>query len=1366
MKKILFSLAVFWSAIGYAQRDSVITSPPLTATTTGLNQFTFEVTSSVNINIVGLGAATNGAATLNIWYRPGGVLHTGATAPIISTANGWIQVGTNVQTVAATTPAFVPVPAGFSINVTQGTPVGIYIGGALRYSSLVTPDLFTNNTLTMDMTPGKVFAGGTFPNVGTTNRKFCGWLTYELAAPCSTPIVPGITVSNNLTPCPGRIFNLSLSGNSGGVGQQFQWQISPDSVVWSDIAGQTTPGLSTSQLSTNYYRNRMVCGVDTAYAPALRIESNAVIYPGGTYTINQLGPTAGTNFNSFSDFFNIVNCGGIAGPIILNVAPGTGPYNEQVLMENIGGTSAINSITINGNGEVLQIDNASQPEVGTITMDGSSFVTVNNLIIRALGTSRGYGVHMKNGANNNKINNCQIEIPQNTTLSTFAGVVLGSGTTPIAAAPNFPFANTIEDNTITGGYYGITLNGNGNGAANLAVGNKILNNTIHDFFFYGIYSRSQDDLEIIGNDIARTLRTSLSSFYGIYFIGDHWGANISKNAIHDPFGPVKNTSIIYAVFWSSASGSVAKPSNFYNNILYNLNNNGTLYALWNASTNNWNMYHNSVDIDDVTPTAGLTYLVYLSGTSNGVNIKNNVFALRRAGTSVKHMLYILGTGTRDINNNGYFVDYTQGTTSFASTGVVSNTFNDWQNNSTFDANSVFVNPGYLFATGGILVPTVGALSGLGQNLLSIVPADYLDTLRANPPDAGAFEFNPPACSDPFALDTVSITTSSILAGWNQTGSVTQWDVEWGPRGFVSGTAGSNNATTSSKPYNITSLVPGNCYDIYVRANCSNLNQGVGVWVGPLEVCLPYDHDIALSALINPTSPSGCGDSTMAVSVEIFNNGSLPALNVPIQAIVSGAFAATLNTTYAGPLAPGAVDTVVVGTLNTYIGGNVAIQATVNYPLDQNSANNSDTYTGIALVPGTPQFTTPSAVCASQDSVDLQATPFPGLAYNWWDAATQGNLLYTGNTFTVPTANPGPYFLEYAVGGSKDSLQTEWLGNTSTTLAGAMFNVNALKTVYIESFDVQPGGTGATAFHVYYKTGTFVGSENAPANWTLVEIIPAVNFVTGAQTRVQLSNPLRLDQGQLYGIYLQPITIALRYSSGTNALPPTSIVAQNADIQIFGSAAKGGSPQPFGTSTLSPRLWNGRINYRGPDGCESARVPVTFAVNNNVANANFTATQITAGTFNFDASSGFGPVFNWNFGDGNFGTGQSVTHTYGNSGTFIATLFASDTACNTSDTFSLNVNSTISVEEFLLGRALNVFPNPSTGVFQISFDGNGFSNSYLRILSPTGQRIQEGTIITGGQISTLNLDLSGQAKGVYILQLQTDQGIINRRLLVI
>jgi hypothetical protein len=298
-----------------------------------------------------------------------------------------------------------------------------------------------------------------------------------------------------------------------------------------------------------------------------------------------------------------------------------------------------------------------------------------------------------------------------------------------------------------------------------------------------------------------------------------------------------------------------------------------------------------------------------------------------------------------------------------------------------------------------------------------------------------------------------------------------------------------------------------------------------------------------------------------------------------------------------------------------------------------------------------------------------------------------------------------------------------------------------------------------------KLGSFLGSENNPAAWTLVEIVNGVQFQgANTQARVPLSAPLQLNPGQVYGIYIQPMTTALRYTSGAAALPPGQVVAANTDLEILGSVAKGGTP-PFGTSTLSPRLWNGRINYRGPDGCESPRVPVTFSVNSAVATASFTSNQTGPGSFAFDASASVGHLFTWDFGDGNNATGITTSHTYSNAGNFDVTLIVTDTACNTVDTLILSVTSTISLEEFEIARDLKIFPNPSTGVYNISFELLGVQEVYLRVLNQTGQIVVSRPMATGSNQFATQIDLSQAAKGVYLLQIQTEKGIVTRRLIL-
>src|SRR5438105_15561256 len=69
----------------------------------------------------------------------------------------------------------------------------------------------------------------------------------------------------------------------------------------------------------------------------------------GTFTINSAVATGGTNFKTFTDAVNFM-AGGITGPVIFNVAPGSGPYNEQVYLNQKIGTTAANTLTFNCNG--------------------------------------------------------------------------------------------------------------------------------------------------------------------------------------------------------------------------------------------------------------------------------------------------------------------------------------------------------------------------------------------------------------------------------------------------------------------------------------------------------------------------------------------------------------------------------------------------------------------------------------------------------------------------------------------------------------------------------------------------------------------------------------------------------------------------------------------------------------------------------------------------------------------------------------------------------------------------------------------------------------------------------------------------------
>jgi len=77
---------------------------------------------------------------------------------------------------------------------------------------------------------------------------------------------------------------------------------------------------------------------------------------------------------------------------------------------------------------------------------------------------------------------------------------------------------------------------------------------------------------------------------------------------------------------------------------------------------------------------------------------------------------------------------------------------------------------------------------------------------------------PPTCPQPTLINIVSSTLNDATIDWTPGGSETQWQLEWGPQGFVPGTG--TLIFTSAHPFTIGSLTPYSFYQARVRAVCT------------------------------------------------------------------------------------------------------------------------------------------------------------------------------------------------------------------------------------------------------------------------------------------------------------------------------------------------------------------------------------------------------------------------------------------------------------------------------------------------------------------------------------------------------------------
>ncbi|MES2619822.1 MAG: T9SS type A sorting domain-containing protein [Bacteroidota bacterium] len=464
----------------------------------------------------------------------------------------------------------------------------------------------------------------------------------------------------------------------------------------------------------------------------------------GNYTIDSGLVTVGTNYQSFSDFVSDLSSYGVCGPVVANVVALSGPYNEQVIINEVLGASSVNTITINGNGELLTFSSANTNERATIKLNGADHFTINNLAIGATGTY-GFGVHFLNDADSNTISNCSVDIGSTSTSTNYAGIVISSSaaSATTAGASNCDY-NSITNNTIEGGYYGITLVANG--STSTILGNYVANNTITDFYSYGIYLNGNNGTWIDGNDISRPLRTNPTTFYAIYFTSASQNCLVSNNRIHNPFdGNPLSTSAAYGVEHTGCDATAGNENMVVNNLVYNFNGAGTQNGILNVGSDYVRYYHNTISLDDNTATclSCLTRGFYQqTPVATGLDIKNNIFSLSRTGGGECTGLYFSVTGTSFTSDYNNFYIAGQGSTNDIGyiNGGANSTLALWQTAALADSNSLNVNPLYTNPGAGNFAPSNSVLNDMGTALG--VPTDITGAPR-DPltPDMGAYEFD-------------------------------------------------------------------------------------------------------------------------------------------------------------------------------------------------------------------------------------------------------------------------------------------------------------------------------------------------------------------------------------------------------------------------------------------------------------------------------------------------------------------------------------------------------------------------------------------------------------------------------------------------
>jgi len=141
------------------------------------------------------------------------------------------------------------------------------------------------------------------------------------------------------------------------------------------------------------------------------------------------------------------------------------------------------------------------------------------------------------------------------------------------------------------------------------------------------------------------------------------------------------------------------------------------------------------------------------------------------------------------------------------------------------------------------------------------------------------------------------------------------------------------------------------------------------------------------------------------------------------------------------------------------------------------------------------------------------------------------------------------------------------------------------------------------------------------------------------------------------------------------------------------------------------------------------------------------------TVDFVADAVIGAIsYSWNFGDGNSAQGQTVTHTYGQQGTYTVQLIV-ENECGF-DTTEIEVEITVSgIFNIENNTNISMYPNPVNSVLNIK--SNNTQLERFEIYNYTGARVMSGTL------NTKTINVNRLPKATYILMVYPKGGVAAR-----
>lgn len=191
---------------------------------------------------------------------------------------------------------------------------------------------------------------------------------------------------------------------------------------------------------------------------------------------------------------------------------------------------------------------------------------------------------------------------------------------------------------------------------------------------------------------------------------------------------------------------------------------------------------------------------------------------------------------------------------------------------------------------------------------------------------------------------------------------------------------------------------------------------------------------------------------------------------------------------------------------------------------------------------------------------------------------------------------------------------------------------------------------------------------------------------------------------------------------------------------------------------------GEVYYIQVDGYNGAEGDVYVTLSEFLTSA-FTSSATNLDVAFTDASSSDAGItdWSWDFGDGGTSMLPNPTYSYTAGGTYSVCLTVTDAnGCSSTTCEDVTVTDIPTTIAEAVENGMEVYPNPSNGQFVVTIKGVE-ADVQIIVMDVAGRQVyNEGVTINNSFRKDLNLNV---AKGTYVLQVSTLEGVVNRKILI-